>query len=163
VIQQGGERLPSWSAISCLKEVAAVPPRFAPEIRDTGGVGSGAATPAPVAPPFVPWRRRPPGGRRAISAASSNLLRLAVLGPLVGASLVRLLNHDLTPLIPLGDTRKSWLLLLYDDTPLAPILAQAIRALPLATLLLWHSFTTLSQDVLDAAALDGLSPRQIFW
>src|SRR5205085_12508858 len=56
-----------------------------------------------------------------------------------------------------------WLLLLYDNTPLAPMLAQAIRALPLATMLLWHSFSTLDNDVLAAAALDGLSPARVFW
>jgi predicted metalloprotease with PDZ domain len=82
----------------------------------------------------------------------------------VGAALIQLFNHDLPPAISLPDgTSKSWLLLLYDNTPLAPIVAQAIRALPLAIMLLWHSFATLSDDVLAAAALDGLSPRRVFW
>jgi ABC-type spermidine/putrescine transport system permease subunit II len=52
---------------------------------------------------------------------------------------------------------------LYDDTPIAPIMAQAIRALPLTTMLLWHSFATLSADALAAASLDGLSPARVFW
>jgi hypothetical protein len=47
--------------------------------------------------------------------------------------LIWLLNHDLPPQIALGGSQsKSWLLILYDQTPLAPILAQAVRALPLA-------------------------------
>jgi len=92
------------------------------------------------------------------------VLALTIPGPVVGAALIRLFNHDLTPRLPLGDgITKSWLLLLYDQTPLAPIVAQAIRALPLSILLLWHSFTTLDSDVLDAAALDGLSPARVFW
>src|SRR5262249_5771691 len=75
--------------------------------------------------------------------------------------LIGLFNHDLPPHIATSDGPKSWLLALYDNSPLVPILAQAIRALPLATLICWHSFATLSRDVLDAAALDGLSPWQI--
>jgi len=92
------------------------------------------------------------------------VLGLTIPGPLVGAGLIRLLNYDLPPAIPWGaGTAKSWLLVLYDHTPLATIIAQAIRALPLAILLLWHSFATLDRDVLDAAALDGLSPARVFW
>jgi iron(III) transport system permease protein len=162
VIQQGGQRLPSWSALSCLREVAAVPRRFAIEIRDTAEVACGAAMLALVAASFLAWHARR-GGGWSIVAILFIVLGLAIPGPLVGAGLIRLLNHDLPPMLPLGDSRKSWLLLLYDDSPLAAILAQAIRAVPLATLLLWHSFATLSDDVLDAAALDGLSPRQVFW
>jgi iron(III) transport system permease protein len=162
VVQHGGERLPSWSAINCLREVAAVPRQFAVEFRDTAEVASGSATLALVIASFLAWRARR-GGRWSIVAMVFIVFGLAIPGPLVGAALVRLLNHDLPPAIPLGDGRKSWLLLLYDNTPLTPILAQAIRALPLATLLLWHSFATLSDDVLDAASLDGLSPRQVFW
>jgi len=162
VVQQTGERLPSWSAISCLQEVATVPRRFAVEFRDTAEVASGAATLALVVASFLPWRARR-SGVWSVATVSFIVLGLAIPGPLVGAALIRLLNHDLPPALPLGDSRKSWLLLLYDNTPLAPIVAQAIRALPLARLLLWHSFATLSDDVLDAAALDGLSPRQVFW
>jgi iron(III) transport system permease protein len=78
--------------------------------------------------------------------------------------MIWLLNHDWPPQMSApGGAQKSWLLMLYDDTPLAPILAQAIRALPIATVLSWHSLKTLSQDVFDAAALDGLPPRQVFW
>jgi iron(III) transport system permease protein len=92
------------------------------------------------------------------------VLGVSVPGPLIGVALIWLLNHDLPPHISApGGAQKSWLLMLYDDTPLAPILAQAIRALPIAAVLAWHSFRTLSQDVLDAAALDGLAPRQVFW
>jgi ABC-type Fe3+ transport system permease subunit len=89
---------------------------------------------------------------------------LAIPGPLVGSALIEIFNHDVPPRISLGDgTSKSWLLTLYDQTAAAPMLAQAIRALPLATLLLWFSFARLSDDVLEAAALDGLSPLGVFW
>jgi ABC-type Fe3+ transport system permease subunit len=92
------------------------------------------------------------------------VLGLAIPGPLVGAALIQMLNHDLPPEITFaGGPRKSWLLLLYDETPLAPILAQTIRALPLVIMLLWYSFAALSDEVLAAAALDGLSPGRVFW
>src|SRR5438034_1179845 len=63
----------------------------------------------------------------------------------------------------LSASAKSWVLILYDNTPAAAIVAQAVRALPLMVMLLWHSFATLSDDVLSAAALDGLSPRRVLW
>jgi len=109
------------------------------------------------------WRARR-GGWLAAGAILAAVLALTVPGPVVGAALIQLFNHDLPPRLPLGDgTTKSWLLILYDQTPLAAIVAQAIRALPLAIMLLWHSFATLDSDVLDAAALDGLSPARVFW
>jgi ABC-type Fe3+ transport system permease subunit len=93
----------------------------------------------------------------------ATVLGLAIPGPLVGAALIQVFNHDIPPAVWLpGGTAKSWLLALYDETPLAPILAQAIRALPLAVMVLWHSFRTLSDDVLDAARLDGLGPVAVF-
>src|SRR5207249_2645634 len=58
---------------------------------------------------------------------------------------------------------KSWLLTLYDNTPIAPVIAQAIRAFPLTIMVLWHSFATLNEDVLAAAALNGCSPWRVFW
>jgi ABC-type Fe3+ transport system permease subunit len=91
------------------------------------------------------------------------VLGLAIPGPLVGVALIHLFNHDLPPQLPTPSGPKSWLLILYDDTPLAPILAQAIRALPLATLIAWHSLRSIDRDVLAAAALDGLWPWRIFW
>jgi len=162
VIQDGGERLRSWSALKSISEVAAAPRSFAREIGGTLQVAAGAAVIALCAACFLGWRARR-GGWPSWLAIAVVVSGLAVPGPLVGAALIQIFNHDLPPDIPLADgTTKSWLLALYDHTPLVPMIAQAIRAVPLAIMMLWHSFSKISDDVLDAAALDGLAPRQIF-
>jgi iron(III) transport system permease protein len=163
VLHEGGERIPSWSVMACLRQIATAPQRFAREFVGTLVVASGAASGAVAVAMGLAWRARR-GGWLAAPALVTVAICLAIPGPLIGATLIQILNHDLPPaLLGFDGTRKSWLLLLYDATPLAPMLAQAIRALPLAIMLLWHSFATLSDDVLDAAALAGLRPLQVFW
>ncbi len=162
VLHEGNERLRSWSLTACLGQIANVPSHFAREFVGTIEVALGAATLALLVALPVAWRARR-GGWAATIAIVVIVTCLSIPGPLVGTALIRIFNHDLPPAIPLSDgSRKSWLLILYDNTPLAPILAQAIRALPLTIILLWHSFATLSDDVLAAAALDGLSPLRVF-
>jgi iron(III) transport system permease protein len=163
VVHQGAERIQAWSAAACLHEVASVPRKFNRELLGTAEVASAAAAIALIAGGVLAWRGRR-GGWRAAPAILLAVVALTIPGPVVGAALIQILNHDLPPRLPTGDgMAKSWLLLLYDQTPLAPILAQAIRALPISVLLLWHSFATLDRDVLAAAALDGLSPFRVFW
>jgi len=162
VLHHGGTRIPSWSAAAVIREVAIVPVRFAAEFGGTLQVACGAAMLALPVAISLAWPARR-GGWRTTPAIVVTVLSLAIPGPLVGAALIQILNHDVPPVVYLHDgTYKSWLLVLYDETPLAPIIAQAIRAVPLATMLLWHSFATLSDDVLAAAALDGLSPWRVF-
>ena len=163
VRHEGGERIRAWSAAATLKEIAAVPTKFRGEIGGTTGVAAGAASVAFVMACVLAWRARR-GGIAALPAIAIVVLGLSIPGPLVGSALIELFNHDVPPRILLGDgIYKSWLLILYDQTATAPILAQAIRALPLATLLLWFSFARLPDDVLEASALDGLSPLGVFW
>jgi iron(III) transport system permease protein len=158
----GGERRPSWSALVALREVCTAPWRFSIEFGWTLIVAAGAAMLAWIIALPLGWYARS-GNWHALPATIATVLGLAIPGPLVGVALIWLLNRDLPPAISLaGNPPKSWLLVLYDQTPLAPILAQAIRALPLATLLAWHSFRTLDPDVLAAAALDGATPWQTF-
>jgi iron(III) transport system permease protein len=159
----GSQRHRAWSALQCLREVGSAPWRFATEFGWTIVVAAGAATLAWCVAMWLGWQARR-GCWRALPATAATVLGLAVPGPLVGVVLIWLMNRNLPPATPLADgTSKSWLLVLYDQTPLAPILAQAVRALPLATLLAWHSFRTLDPDVLSAAALDGLAPWRVFW
>lgn len=158
----GEERIRSWSLTACLSQLANVPSHFTRELIGTAEVAAGAATLALLMGMCLAWPGRR-GGNLAIPAMIAIVLGLAIPGPLVGTSLIQIFNHDVPPLIPLaGGTVKSWLLIVYDNTPLVPTIAQAVHALPLTILLLWHSFATLSDDVLAAAALDGLSPLRVF-
>jgi len=159
----GSERYRAWSALQCLEEVVLAPWRFAHDFSWTIVVAAGAATIACCLGTLLGWQARR-GGRHTLPATIVSVLALAIPGPLVGVALIWLMNRDLPPAIPLSDgTYKSWLLVLYDQTPFAPILAQAVRALPLATLLAWHSLATLDRDMLAAAALDGATPWRVFW
>jgi len=158
----GGERHRGWSAVQSLREIGLAPWRFASEFCWTIVVAIGAASIAWCLAMLLGWQARR-GGWRALPATIATVLGLAIPGPLVGVGLIWLMNRDLPPHLSLpGGSDKSWLLILYDQTPLAPIVAQAIRALPLATLVAWHSFATLDPDVLAAAALDGATPWQVF-
>jgi iron(III) transport system permease protein len=70
---------------------------------------------------------------------------LALPGPLLGLGLIWALNRPQFP----------WLTDLYDYSILAPCLALALRALPLAVLVLWHALRSVPQETLEAAELDG--------
>lgn len=75
---------------------------------------------------------------------------LAIPGPLVGKTVIWLLNSHpmLAPLY---------------DSLFAPALAQSVRALPLATLIMWYALKTVDQNILDSARLDGAgSLTQLF-
>jgi iron(III) transport system permease protein len=162
VLHEEGGRVRSWSLLAALTEVARTPQRFAIDFSWTLRVAAAAATLALVVGVALAWSARR-GGWRTSPAIAAIVLGLAIPGPLVGVALIHLFNHDVPPRLPWEGAAKSWLLILYDDSPLAPILAQAIRALPLATLIAWHSFRSLNDDVLAAAALDGRSPSQVLW
>lgn len=163
VVHSGSDRIRSWSAVKCIREVATAPGRFADEFSWTLIVAALAATLALIAGTWLAWLACR-GGWRQWPALAAVVLGLAIPGPLVGVALIWLMNRDLPPLIPSRDgSAKSWLLVLYDETPLAPILAQAIRALPLVVLIGWHSFRSLNRDMLAAAALDGAAPWQVLW
>jgi iron(III) transport system permease protein len=163
VIHNGPERVASWSAGKCIAEVAAAPSRYGREICGTLATAVSAASLAVCVAAVFAWPARR-GGRQAIPTLVATVVAISVPGPLVGIALIGLFNHDIPPRISLaGGDAKSWLLALYDNTPLVPIIAQAIRALPLTIMVLCRSFATLNGDVLAAAALDGLSPWRVFW
>jgi iron(III) transport system permease protein len=163
VIHDGSNRVASWSAAKCIAEVAAAPARYGREIVGTTVTAAFAATLAVCIAAMLAWKARK-GGMSAIPALAATIVGITVPGPVIGIALIELLNHDIWPRIAMADGEvKSWLLILYDNTPVAPIVAQAIRAIPLSIMVLWHSFATVNRDVLAAAALDGLSPWRAFW
>jgi iron(III) transport system permease protein len=100
---------------------------------------------------LIAWPARR-GGWRATPAIVLAALALAIPGPLVGVWLIDLLNRP-SPLF----------IFLYDRTIIAPALAQSVRALPVAILISWHAFATISDQQLAAAALDGAGSVQRFW
>jgi iron(III) transport system permease protein len=88
-------------------------------------------------------------------AMATLCLTLAAPGPVAGMALK--LAYLMVPPIELG---RLTLPSIY-DTPLMIVMAQALRSLPYAILVLWPFLRSVSQDYLDAAALDGLDrPRQ---
>jgi iron(III) transport system permease protein len=70
---------------------------------------------------------------------------LVLPGPLIGLAVIWLVNRPEIPFL-------GWL---YGHSIFAPWLALLIRSLPLATLVMWMSFRTIPQEIIDAAALDG--------
>jgi len=152
VVQTGDQRVRSWSAGKAWEVVRHAPAEYQDEFLWTLTIAAAAAVLAIVVAIALaaPARR---GGWRAIPALAVAVLALATPGPLVGVALIRLLNQDWSPA----------LIYLYDKTVLAPVVAQAIRALPIAIVLVWHSLATLSDDELDAAALDGAGRLRKLW
>ena len=74
-------------------------------------------------------------------------LCLTLPGPLLGLGVIRLLNRP-------PDSPLSGLAWLYDSN-FAPWLVQTVRALPIATLILWPALASIPQVMLDTAASDG--------
>jgi iron(III) transport system permease protein len=141
-------RVRSWSAGKALERVASAPTEFQGELLLSARIGVAAATAALGLAVPVAWSMRASRGMpwgRLVALATC----LTVPGPLLGLGLIHVLNRPLdSPLAFLGT--------LY-DTNFAPWLVQAIRALPLATLILWPALASIPNDVLDAAATEGAS------
>ena len=87
------------------------------------------------------------GGWRIAPLGVALTIGLATPGPLVGVSIIWLLNRESIP----GFT---WL---YDRTIAGPALAQMVRALPIAVLVVWPALASIPSRLLEAAELDGLS------
>jgi iron(III) transport system permease protein len=153
VVHEAGQRTQSWSLVQCLTEVATAPRRFSFEFGWTLATAAAAATLALLVAILLAWPARR-GGWRAAPAIVAAVLGLVVPGPLVGVALIWIFNRSLWPGV------FDPLVFLYDQRPIMPAVAQAIHALPLTILVSWYSFRTLSDEVLSAAALDGVGPWQ---
>jgi ABC-type Fe3+ transport system permease subunit len=158
----------TWSPAKVVERVAATPNEFSGEIWLSTRIAAAAATAAVLLAVPLAWTMRPkPGSRAAANLGSEprrtrpwfRLLLLAMCltipGPLLGIGLIHALNHSPdSPLAPL-----TWLY----DTNFAPWLVQTLRALPLATLVLWPALASVPQATLDAAATDGTGPIGRLW
>ncbi len=152
VAQTDAGRLRWWSPAKCLQIVAESPWRYRREFGWSLLIGSLAAAAATVAAAGLAWIAR--GGRwktRAVFLAMA--VCLATPGPVLGLALIRFFNRpELPPLV-----------YLYDQSIAAPWLAQTIRALPLATLVLWYAMRSIPQTQLDASRIDGAGPFRRWW
>lgn len=167
-----------WSALKFVRELATVPQGFGRDAYWTVVTAALAATLALAGAIFLGWLARL---RECFAwlTAMVTTLTLVAPGPLVGIALIWLLRRPLGPEIALNDIAlkdialkdvafqdgrsETLLIFLCDRSVLLPVLAQCIRALPLATLICWYSFSTLDDDVLAAAALDGAGPWRRLW
>ena len=142
----GTEHVRSWSLAKAAERIAAAPVEFAGELQLSTYI-SGAATTAALALALpLAWSLRH-ASRTPWFRLAGLALCLTVPGPLLGVVVIRVLNQS--PNSPLAA-----LATLYDSN-FAPWLVQTIRALPLATLILWTTLATVPQAMLDAAASDG--------
>lgn len=144
VTQVDGVRLRNWSAWKCFQMVTASPMRYSAEFGWSLGIGALAATASVTLAAWLAWLARR-GGWSGTVVLLVTAVSLATPGPIVGLTLIGLLNRpEIPPLV--------WL---YDQSILAPWLAFSIRGLGPATLILWHAFRTIPQEMLDGAAVDG--------
>jgi iron(III) transport system permease protein len=147
VVQRDGESwLRSWSLTKSLSSIATATWQFREELGWSLLIALVASTIAvSVAAPAAWWARQRPAGRVTVVAAIA--LLLAIPGPVLGLRLIWLLNRGDVP----------FLLWLYDRTIVPPVLAQAARGLPLATLVCWYAFASISNHVVESSMLDGAS------
>jgi iron(III) transport system permease protein len=142
-----GIRVRSWSFIKAMKLIFTVAPvEFRHDLWLSARLGAMAALAAVLTAVPLAWSmrrsRRAPWIRLALLA-----LCLTIPGPLLGIGVIHLLNRSTdSPLAFLG-----WLY----DSNFAPWLVQTVRALPMATLILWPALSSIPQVMLDTAATEG--------
>ena len=136
-----------WSPAKAASLIIGSPWEHRRELGWSVAIGAVATAGAVSIAIFVGWAlrtRKLPAGPAALLLA----LGFAIPGPLLGVWLIRCLNHPPDSLLaPL-----TWC---YDHTILAPVLAQFLRALPLAVLILAVQLASVPQDVLDSAKSEG--------
>jgi iron(III) transport system permease protein len=136
----------SWSFGKVVERVALAPVEFRDDLWLSARIGLAAATAALIIAVPLAWSMRHARGVPWIRL-SLIALCLTLPGPLLGIGLARLLNRPAdSPLALLG-----WLY----DTNFAPWFVQTLRALPLATLILWPALASVPQVMLDTAATEG--------
>ena len=145
-------RTRTWSATKLAEQLAKAPRDFQGELWLSTKIGAAAATAALALALPLAWSMR-----TKLTGASIRhwpWLRLLMLslcltipGPLLGVATIRLLNRP-------PDSPFAALAWLYDSN-FAPWLVQTLRALPLATLIMWPAFASVPQVMLDTAATDG--------
>ncbi|MCL4202480.1 MAG: ABC transporter permease subunit [Pirellulaceae bacterium] len=147
-----GQRQRLWTIAALWETVAAVPWRYGEEFGWTAVLGAVTATAAVALGLPLAWLARR-GGWRSVPAVAIAATGLAIPGPLIGLSIIWLLDRPFPP----------GLIWLYDRTLFAPVLAMLVRTLPITILFGWHVLSSIASDVLDAAACDGAGTWRQFW
>jgi iron(III) transport system permease protein len=133
-----------WSVFKFFRIVATSPFQFIDEFRWTNVIGNLVGLAAVVLAGPLAWAAR----RRGIGSwlvLVPSAVCLALPGPIIGLSVIWLLNRESSPLL-------IWL---YDHSVLAPCLSTLVRAFPIAMLITWFSLRTVPTDLLDAASTEG--------
>lgn len=143
-----------WSLTQGLVTVARAPVRHGQELLHTAVVGIAAASAATcVAAALGVWAVFHSLGKATAAIVAAAMA--AVPGPLVGLWIIRTLNQP--PESPL-----SFLAVLYDEAVFgfAPWLAQTLRVLPFAVVVVVPAMIGTPRSLLEAAALDGAGTGQ---
>ncbi len=153
VTRENGQVVHGWALSKAASLVANSPWEHRRELGWSLTIGAVAAVAATALGVVFAWVLRT---RKNLLLPSAIALAVgfAIPGPLLGVWIIRTLNRPMD----------SWLWPLtwcYDHTILAPVLAQFLRVLPLATLILGAQFASLPQDVLDSARSEGANWWQV--
>jgi ABC-type Fe3+ transport system permease subunit len=145
-------RIRTWSITKAAERFVAAPYEFRGDIWLSTQIGVAAATAALIIALPLAWSLRTSLG----SARPTRLpwlrllgitLCLTIPGPLLGIAVIRIFNRP-------PDSPFAALATLY-YSEFSPWLVQTIRALPVATLILWPALASVPQVMLDTAATDG--------
>jgi len=136
----------SWSAEKSWKVLRSTPTKSKREFANTGKLAVGVTTLAMMIAAMAAWAAR---RRQSVSVGGWILVAIGIAlpGPIISLGVIAMLNHNVSPFD-----------YLYDRTLLPAILAVLVRVLPLTFVALWGGFSTLEDEPLSAAALDGAGP-----
>ncbi len=147
IAQNDGKIVQEWSATKAVTLIASSPWEHRRELGWSLMIGGVASVAAVVVAVLLAWGVRT-RGLPSLPTSLMLALGFAIPGPLLGVWIIGWLNHP-------PDSFFAPLTWCYDHTILAPVLAQFLRALPLATLIVGAQFASLPQDVLDSARSEG--------
>lgn len=152
VQQSGGVRWRHWSLEHAGTMIGASLSAFRHEFAWSLVIAGLAATGAMLVATGLAWRARHRAWRT-LAALTLAAGGLAVPGPLISLGIIWGLDRS----------QPAILMWLYDRTIAAPVLATAIRILPLAMLGCWYVLGSVADDALDCAACDGAGAWSRFW
>jgi iron(III) transport system permease protein len=148
VVQTAEGRVRGWSAAHAIARVAGAPREFADDLWLSTWIGAAAATGSVLIGSALAWSMRL-SRRTPLIRILALAICFTIPGPVLGIAAIRLLNQP--PGSPL-----AFFAPLY-DSQFPTWLVQTIRALPLATLILWAAFASIPDAILESATLDGVS------